>query len=299
MAGNQKGLGRGLESLIKDRTIRDDNSHKDNNTSYEVFTSEVIPSPWQPRTSFDSEALLELVNSVKTHGIMQPLIVRKVGEKFELIAGERRLRAAQEVSLEKVPVRIINASDQKALELALIENLQREDLNIIEQAKGYRLLQEKFNLTQDQISEQVGKARASIANILRLLDLSEDIQSDISAGLLTIGHAKVLLSISSEIEQSNLAQIVVKQNLTVRDLEQLVKKIGKPPKKKRAEKNDIPSDYLKSLTDNLHQFLGTQINIRPSKTLSNGKKVKGSLEIIYHNNEELDRILDIIGYGEN
>ncbi|MBN2686376.1 MAG: ParB/RepB/Spo0J family partition protein [Pontiellaceae bacterium] len=309
MAGKHKGLGRGLDVLIKDgSTAKQEATKKVLSTKPQsdsaggvrsVATSSVVPSPWQPRSVFDSTALTELVESIKVHGILQPLLVRAVGGKFELIAGERRLRAAQAAMLTKVPVLVIEASDEKALELALIENLQREDLNPIEEAEGYALLQKKFYLTQDQVAEQVGKARASIANALRLLELSDNIRKYVAEGLLSVGHAKVLLSVVSTPEKEMLAKRCIKEGISVRALERLVKKQGGPAKKLRSEKSDLPSDYLHTLTDELHQFFGTSVRITPSKTLANGRKVKGSLEIDYHDNDELDRLLTIMGYAND
>jgi ParB family chromosome partitioning protein len=261
-----------------------------------VAISQVVASPWQPRSVFDSDALGELVESVKVHGILQPLIVREVDDKLELIAGERRLRAAEAAGLNRVPVMVIEASDEKALQLALIENLQREDLNPIEEAEGYALLQKQFGLTQEQVAEQVGKARASVANALRMLDLSDVIRKQVSTGLLSVGHAKVLLGASSSVDRERLATQAIKEGLTVRALERLVKRLGLPSKKPRAEKSDLPVDYLKNLTDDLHRLFGTQVRISPSKTLANGRRVKGSLEIDYHDNDELDRLLQLIGY---
>ena len=310
MAGKHKGLGRGLDVLIKDGTTAKKQAVTrkapvkaaaavpvpEGSGVREVPVSKVVASPWQPRTVFDSESLLELIDSVKIHGVLQPLLVRQVGTKFELIAGERRLRAAQAALLKRVPIIVIEASDEKALEIALIENLQREDLNPIEEAEGYALLQRKFKLTQEKVAERVGKARASIANALRLLELPEGIRKYVSEGLLSVGHAKVLLSLDSEKEQNVLARKSIKDGMSVRALEKLVKKLTLPSKKARAEKSDLPSDYLQTLTDELHQFLGTSLRIAPSKTLTNGRKVKGSLEIDFHNNEELDRLLTIMGY---
>ncbi|VGO11530.1 Chromosome-partitioning protein Spo0J [Pontiella desulfatans] len=312
MAGKQQRLGRGIDVLIKDGSTakKKATTRKIPTTTavaplpdaagvLEVAVAKVVASPWQPRTVFDSDALTELVESIKVHGVLQPLLVRTVGTKFELIAGERRLRAAQAALLTKVPVIVIEATDEKALEIALIENLQREDLNPIEEAEGYALLQKKFNLTQEKVAEQVGKARASVANALRLLELPDGIRKYVAEGLLSVGHAKVLLSLQSEKEKAVLARKAIKDGLSVRALEKLVKKLTMPPKKPRAEKTDLPGDYLQTLTDELHQFLGTGVRITPSKTLTNGRKVKGSLEIDYHDNDELDRLLTIMGYSSD
>jgi len=312
MAGKHTGLGRGLDVLIKDgatakkqattRKIVTEAPVPAQDASAgvrEVPVARVVASPWQPRSTFESEALSELVESIKVHGVLQPLLVREIGEKFELIAGERRLRAAQAALLKKVPVIVVEASDEKALEIALIENLQREDLNPIEEAEGYALLQKKFNLTQEEVAKQVGKARASIANALRLLELSDSIRRHVADGLLSVGHAKVLLSVDSEKEREALARKSIKDGLSVRALERLVNKFNRPPRKPRAEKSDLPGDYLKSLSDDLHQHFGTSVRINPSKTLTNGRKVKGSIEVDFHDNDELDRLLAIMGYSND
>lgn len=296
MAGKQKGLGRGLDILIKDNTSNLIQSTTLNENIKKISINQIIPSPWQPRKIFTSEALSELVNSIKIHGVLQPLIVRKKDISFELIAGERRWRASKEAGLSEVPVIVIQADNKEALEIALIENLQREDLNAIEEAEGYALMQKTFNLTQEEISERVGKARASIANSLRLLELSDNIRKQLTDNLISVGHAKVLLSVSSSDEQERFARLIIKENLSIRKLEVLIKKSGLPPKNKREENSDIRSDYLHSLSNDLHKYFGTKIKIIPSKTLSNGQKTKGSLEINFHNNEELDRILELIGY---
>ena len=297
MAGKQKGLGRGLDALIKDESNKIEESKIDDKSGVEeVEISKVSKSPWQPRSNFDADLLNNLTQSVKVHGVLQPLIVREIDGNFELIAGERRLRAAEAAGLKTIPVIITTASDEKALQLALIENLQREDLNPIEEAEGYALLQKQFGLTQEKVAEQVGKARTSVANSLRILDLSDIIRKHVADGLLSIGHAKVLLTLDSSLEQEKLATRIIKESITVRALERLVKKLSLPIKKSRAEKSDLPKDYLKNLTDELHRLFGTQVRISPSKTLANGRRVKGSLEIDYNDNDELDRLLQIIGY---
>ncbi len=306
MAGKHIGLGRGLDALIKDGTTAKKKATTKRVAAAAPATSggvrkvpvaKVTASPWQPRNNFDTEALSELVESVKVHGVLQPLLVREVGSKFELIAGERRLRAARAALLKTVPIIVVEASDEKALEIALIENLQREDLNPIEEAEGYALLLKKFNLTQEQVAKQVGKARASVANALRLLELSDRIRKYVVEGLLSVGHAKVLLALDSEKEKELLARRCIKEGLSVRMLEKIVKKLAQLPKKPRAEKSDLPGDYLHTLSDELHQFFGTSVRITPSKTLTNGRKVKGALEIDFHNNDELDRLLTLVGYS--
>ena len=299
MTGKRKALGRGIDALIKDGTTgkKMPQAKAPEAGAQRVAVSKIVASPWQPRSNFESEALSELVESIKVHGVLQPLLVRAVGKKFELIAGERRLRAARAALLKQIPVVVVEATDEKALEMALIENLQREDLNPIEEAEGYALLQKKFNLTQENVAKQVGKARASVANALRLLELSDSIRKYVAEGLLSVGHAKVLLSVEGDKEKDLLAKRAIKEGMSVRTLEKIVKRLGLPPKKPRAEKADLPSDYLHTLSDELHQYFGTGVRINPSKTLTNGRKVKGSLEIDFHDNDELDRLLTIVGYS--
>ncbi len=304
MAGKRKALGRGIDALITDGATakKQATSRKVAVQTLEggvqrVAVAKVVASPWQPRNNFEAEALSELVESVKVHGVLQPLLVREIGTKFELIAGERRLRAARAALLKKVPVIVIEATDEKALEIALIENLQREDLNPIEEAEGYALLRKKFGMTQETVAKQVGKARASVANALRLLELTDGLRKLVAEGVLSTGHAKVLLSVDSDQEKELLAKLTAKEGLSVRALEKLVKKLGQPPKKPRAEKVDLPKDYLHTLSDELHQYFGTGVRVNPSKTLTNGRKVKGSLEIDFYDNDELDRLLTIIGYS--
>jgi len=298
MAAKKERLGRGFGDLINERATQKPNTTKSNSNSVEkIPLVKISASPWQPRNTFEATALSELTESVKLHGILQPLLVRKVGSKFELIAGERRFRAAQAALLPSVPVIVIEATDENALELALIENLQREDLNAIEEAEGFALLLKKFKLTQEEVAKRVGKARASVANALRLLELSDEIRTYIIDGLLTVGHAKVLLTVEDKKEQSLLAKRSIKDGLSVRMLERIIKKMRQTPRKTRKEKSDIPPDYLHTLSDELHQYFGTSVRITPSKTLANGRKVKGSIEIGFHNNDELDRLLSLVGFS--
>ncbi len=255
----------------------------------------VKANPNQPRRTFGDEALKELTASVKEHGILQPLLVRKKGNFFEVIAGERRLRAATAAELPEVPVIILDIGDQEALEIALIENLQRDDLNLMEEAEGYRELAKKFGLKQDQIAKRVGKARATVANILRLLDLPDSIKKFLQNGQLSAGHGKVLLGVEIDQEKELIATRIVRENLSVRALEKIVEKLKKPAKKPRAQKSDLPLDYIRHLSDKLHQHFGTAVHVNSTKTLANGKKVKGSIEIDYYNNEDLTRVLEILG----
>jgi len=298
MAGRHTGLGRGLGALIKDAPSREPVNGEEGGI-LQVPIEQVHKSPWQPRQNMASGALEELAHSVREHGVLQPLLVRKVEDYFELIAGERRLQAARSAELRHVPVIIMEVSDREALELALIENLQREDLNLIEEAEGYKVLGEKFEMTQEQIAQRVGKARATVANVLRLLELPDFVKRLVAGNEISAGHAKVLLGLGSEKEQELLAGRIAKEGLSVRALEHIVTKVKKAPKKKRTVQSDIPEGHLKYLEDRLHEQFGTNVRILPSRTLANGKKVKGSIEIDYFSSDDLDRLLVILGITDD
>jgi len=263
--------------------------------SNKIAVARIKKSPWQPRHHFEKEALAELVQSVKERGVIQPLLVRKIADGYELIAGERRFRAATEAGLKEVPAIVMEVSDREALELALVENLQRADLNLIEEAEGYKALGEKFGMTQDEIATKVGKARPTVANALRLLDLPDKVKRLVAERQLTPGHAKALLGLEIPKEQEILAERCVQESLSVRTIERIVHRLKIPAKKPRAAKTDVPEAHLKYLLDHMHQKLGTQVRIAPSRTLANGKKAKGRIEIDFYSSDDLDRILVILG----
>ena len=296
----KKRLGRGLDALIQEKPVTPAPVEQETGVR-RVPLSDVQISPWQPRKEFDDGALAELVESVREHGVLQPLLVRTVGEHFELIAGERRFRASTRAELPDVPVIVMDVSDREALELALIENLQREDLNVIEEARGYLLLSEKFSLTQEQIAERVGKGRPTIANAVRLLDLPDSVQRLVAEKQLSPGHAKVLLGLDIDQEKILLAERVVKEGLSVRALEAVIKKLRKPPRSTTeiSSSQDLPGDHLRHINDALYQLLGTSVRIKSSRSLANGKKSKGLIEIDYYSPDDLDRILTVIGYRED
>ena len=296
------GLGRGLDALIQEKKVTTpvvDVPTPDKSGITQIATGKIKPNPLQPRRMFRDEALKELIASVKEHGILQPLLVRQKEKHVELIAGERRLRAATAANLAEVPVIILDIGDQEALEIALIENLQRDDLNLMEEAEGYRELADQFGLKQEQIAKRVGKARATVANILRLLDLPDSIKKFLQNGQLSAGHGKVLLGVEIDAEKELLATRVVREGLSVRALEKIVEKIKRPPKKPRAQKTDLPLDYIRHLSEKLHQHFGTAVHVNSTKTLANGKKVKGSIQIDYYNNEDLTRVLEILGISSD
>lgn len=290
----KKGLGRGLGALIKEELQADTTVEKESGVK-KVSLDLIVRNKRQPRQHFDESALADLTTSVKEHGVLQPLLVRPANDGYELIAGERRLRASAAAGLSKVPVIVVNATDEDSLELALIENLQRENLNVIEEAEGYRELSMDFNMTQEEISERVGKARASVANSLRLLTLPEEVKAMLSDERLSRGHAKALLGLDIEKEQILVARRAVEDGLSVRNLEKHIKRVKGVKRKPRVAKPDLPPNHVNYLSDQLHAHFGTSIRVNPCKTYANGKKGKGTIEIDFFSNEDLDRILDILG----
>ena len=254
-----------------------------------VALDEVVPSPLQPRTSFQGEQLSELVDSIREHGIIQPLIVRHVNGKLELIAGERRWRASRELGLKEVPVIVREASDRDVLEMALIENLQRENLNPIEEAAAYSRLAKDFGMRQEDIAQRVGKNRATVANSMRLLDLPRGVQDMLSMGQISTGHAKVLLSLKSANDQHGAAQEIIRKGLTVRGAEKLASSILTPPKKSepRRQDNDVDQE-IKAIEQRLTRHFSTNVSVSFS-----GKK--GRVDIDFYSVDDLDRLLSLMG----
>lgn len=255
----------------------------------QVSRSAIVPSPLQPRKTFRPEELTELVDSIKERGVIQPLIVRLVNGKYELIAGERRWRASAEAGLETLPVIVREASNRDVLELALIENLQRADLSSIEEAEAYARLMKEFTLTQEQVSQQVGKGRAVVANAVRLLTLPDQIRAWINSEDLSVGHAKVLLGLDNAGEQILAAERIRKENLTVRATERLVASMrsGTKPATKRKAATATTEAIFADLEKRLQQHVGTRVRIV-------GKAGAGKIEIEYFSPEDLDRILTML-----
>ena len=306
------GLGRGLDALIGRESTQkvagmSDVAHPTSGAESAaggksvilVSTAMIQASPWQPRRVFDEVALHELADSIREHGIIQPLICRIApAGGYELIGGERRLRAATEAGLKEVPVIVMEAVDRDAAELALVENLQREDLNVVEEAEGYRALAEGFGMTQAEIADRVGKARASVANAMRLLELPDEVKQLLGSGLLSVGHAKVILGVEGEEDRIKLARDSVKDGLTVRMLEQRLERRRATPKN-RVVTSDIPDDYLEMLLDKLRGRFGTSVRLSPSVRFPNGRRGKGRIEVDYIDNEDLTRILELLGVDVN
>jgi ParB family chromosome partitioning protein len=283
-------LGKGLSALMGPAKLAAPQPETEKGESIrQVSRTAIVPSPLQPRKNFRPEELTELVDSIKERGIIQPLIVRLVNGKYELIAGERRWRAATEAGLETLPVIVREASNRDVLELALIENIQRADLNPIEEADAFARLMKEFTLTQEQVAQQVGKGRAVVANAVRLLTLPEQIRAWIGSNDLSVGHAKVLLSLENADEQLLAAERVRKENLTVRATERLVASMraGTKPATKRHAAVATSDAIFADLEKRLQQHVGTRVRIV-------GKANAGRIEIQYFSPEDLDRILQLL-----
>jgi ParB family chromosome partitioning protein len=293
----KQALGKGLSALINSRVVNPAPAEELGERIQMLALDRIIPSPLQPRVEFPIEHLHELIESIRERGIIQPLIVRKVDGHYELIAGERRWRAAKELALADAPAIVREATDREVLELALIENLQREGLNPIEEASAYQRLSGDFGLTQEVIAKRVGKSRAAVANAMRLLDLSPDVQSLLKHERISVGHAKVLLSLKSHEEQNLLAEQIVRQGASVRLTEKLaahhLAATGKTARTRTKPSGSAPelAPAVLRVQNHLTHRLGTRVVIQ------HGEK-KGSIHIEYYGNDDLTRILGAIGMAE-
>lgn len=291
---SKQALGKGLGALIKKNQslpgVPVDESSEGSQRVRDIAIDNVIASPLQPRNQFIDAPLDDLVESIRQHGIIQPLIARFVNGKYELIAGERRWRASKKLGLATVPVIERIASDRDVLEMALIENLQREDLNPLEEAAGYIRLAKEFTMKQEEIAARVGKSRASVANAMRLLDLHPDIQTHLALGQITVGHAKAILALKDADSQMLAADQIIRRKLTVRAAEKLTQSLlisrdgDNDPKKVMPREVDI---HIRELTKRLQEHLATHVAINHSAK-------KGKIEIEYYGNDDLDRILSLL-----
>ena len=280
----QRGLGRGLNALLSDEAL---NAATDGENLVKlVDINDVEPNLGQPRKTFDDEELHELSKSILEHGIIQPLIVREKGGKYEIVAGERRYRAARLAGLQELPIIIKTFSDQQTLEVALVENIQRQDLNPMELACAYSLLMERFDLNQEEVADKVGKSRPSVANIMRLLKLNPYVQEKLRENEITFGHARALLGVKEAKLQKELTDIIVEKQLSVRDVEKYIQTLAN---KKEATKKDkeLYNPFYREIQEGLQKLLGTKVSI------SKGNK-KGKIEIEYYSDDELARIIQII-----
>ena len=284
-------LGRGLEALFQENDIESVESIdkiQEGEIVSDLNISELRPNPYQPRKNFDQEKLEELAKSIKEHGILQPIIVKKDIKGYIVIAGERRFKASSIANVQTIPAIIREYSDELMMQHALIENLQREDLNPIEEAKSYRLIMQKMNLTQERFSEKIGKSRAYVANMMRLLSLPEFVTDAIETKDISIGHAKILAGIKDKELVLKYAMIIKEKQISVRELEELVKGTDASPKQGK-KKEQLPVDtYIKSVESNLKSYFGTKVDIKD-------KKGKGQIVINYLSNDDLNRILDVLG----
>lgn len=301
----KKGLGKGLDSLIADKvnTKTDVNKEKDNKKKSEhpadavmIDINKVEPNREQPRKKFDEDALLELAESIKQFGVLQPLLVQERDNYFEIIAGERRWRAAKLAGIKEIPVIIKKLTEQEIMEISLIENIQREDLNPIEEALAYKRLLTEFHLKQDEVADRVSKSRTAVTNAMRLLKLNDKVQQMVIDEMLTTGHARALLGIEDQEKQYIVAQKIFDEKLSVRDTEKLVKNIQNEKKNKKEEKTKLDPKLeaiYHDLEEQMKGILGTKVYISPKDTK------KGKLEIEYYSQDELDRIVDLIRTIQN
>ena len=277
------GLGKGLDMLIPTAP-----EPEEMQTTQMLKTSQVEPNRNQPRKQFDQEALEELAGSIKQYGIIQPIVVTKKDDYYEIIAGERRWRAAKMAGLKEIPVVVKEYSDKEIAEISLIENIQRENLNPIEEAQAYKTLIEEYNLTQEELSERISKSRAQIANTMRLLKLHEDVQKMLTNGALSAGHARALLGLEIMEEQLRIAEKIMNESLSVRQTEDLVRQINNPPRTTQKAKKPESNVFYKDLERQMTEKLGTKVRI------SRSDSGKGRIEISYYSEDELDRIYTMI-----
>ena len=302
MAKVQHGLGKGLGALLGDdaadlrdlrkpvgyinKEVVSDKEVQDTSDVLRIPVDLMEPNPFQPRMNFDAEALQELAESIRTFGLIQPVTVRKRGSKYQIISGERRYRACIIAGMDMIPAYIRDANDQGMLEMAIVENIQRENLDPIEVAMSYRRLMEECRLTQEQMADRVGKKRASVANQLRLLKLPAKVQHDLKVGLVSVGHAKVLLGVEDPKVQEMLCDLIVRKGLSVRELEEKVKALDKPVPREK-EPQELPEMYYR-LLENVGRIFGDNISLR---RLSSGK---GTITIKFDSDEQMQRLLDAL-----
>lgn len=300
---NKKGLGKGLGAIFTDNeTVAPVEEVQPHEKEVEIPVGDITPNPLQPRKTFDAEKLAELTDSIKEHGVIQPLIVRKTGNKYEIVAGERRWRAAKNAKLKTVPVIVREYDNAKMAEIALVENIQRHDLNAIEEAEGIKRLMNEFGLNQEQAAKKIGRSRSAVTNILRLLNLPAGVRQAVSRETLTMGQVRPLLSLEDEKQQEMLGEIIAEHGLSARAVEELVKKIKNGEKisfdnnekdikkTKTARKNSKKeiSVYCRDFQNRLIELLGTKVRVLPKN------EKQGKIEIEYYSDEDLERIYELL-----
>lgn len=285
---SSRGLGKGLDSLIPKNSEKPSEKSAQNGPETIVKITKVEPNRKQPRKNFDEDALQELSDSIKQFGLLQPILVQDRKDHYEIIAGERRWRAAKLAGLKEVPVIIRDYSEREIVEISLIENIQREDLNPIEEALAYKRLLEEFHLKQDEVAERVSKSRTTVTNSIRLLKLSDEVQQMVIEGMLSPGHARALLAVDNHQDQYNLAQRIFDEKLSVREVEKIIKNLNKITKPRKVDDDTLLMIY-QDMEENLKKKLGTKVSVTSK---GNGA---GKIEIEFYNNDDLERLLDMIG----
>ena len=289
---NRKALGKGINALIPDFEMGVPESHENESAkTTELLIDEISPNRFQPRKYFDDEKLEELVTSIRENGVLQPVLVQKSDTGYELIVGERRWRASKKAGLKKIPVVVREVTDAQALELAIIENIHRQDLNPIEEAEAYARLADEFALTQEMIAEKVGKSRTAVTNTLRLLKLSRNIKEDLISGKLSMGHARALLGLDNAGQMEVLRKEIFKQDLTVRQTESRVSRLKQPVPTKPVSLVSKKNIFIKDLAKEFERRLGTKVDIKPTKK-------GGKLVVTYYSDDDLDRIKGLIGQNK-
>lgn len=277
-----KGLGKGLDALIPSLSVGE------NDQVVDVPLNRLRANPYQPRHSFDEEGLRELAESIRQHGVIQPIIVRSVLKGYEIIAGERRTRASALAGRTDIPAVVREFTDQQVMEIALIENVQRENLNAMEIAVAYQSLMNEFKMTQEDLSVKVGKSRSHIANFLRLLTLPEEVKDFVSRGTLSMGHAKAIVGLKNPSIQIGLAEQAIREGWSVRDLEEAVQEAGNKAKNKAKNKFKRRDPYIENVEESLREHFKTTVKIKP------GSQEKGKIELSYYNQQDLQRLLDLL-----
>ena len=289
---NRKALGKGINALIPDFEMGVPESHENGPAkNTELLIDEISPNRFQPRKYFDDDKLEELVTSIRDNGVLQPIVVQKVEAGYELVVGERRWRASKKAGLKKIPAVIREVTDAQALELAIIENIHRQDLNPIEEADAYARLADEFALTQEMIAKRVGKSRTAVANTLRLLKLSRNIKEDLISGKISMGHARALLGLDNAGQMEALRKEIFKQDLTVRQIESRVSRLKQSVSKKPVSLLSKKNIFIKDLEKEFERRLGTKVDIKPAKK-------GGKLVVTYYSDDDLDRIKDLIGQSK-
>ena len=279
----KKALGKGLDALISVE------SEIESSSIAELELEKIDVNKSQPRKSFDEKKINELADSIKENGVIQPIVVRKAGERYQIVVGERRYRAAKKAGLKKIPVVIKDINDEKTIEIALIENIQREDLNPIEEASAYKTIIERESITQEELAKRIGKSRSYIANMMRLLELPDKIKEYVSRGTISVGHAKAILSLNKKEEMEKYADEIINRGLSVREIEKIVKNSGniEPGENVPRETPSLENPFVKQVEESLINKLGTKVKVKY-------RAGKGAILIEFFSDEELERLIDIL-----